>query len=315
MKLHLEPLRSRRVSILAVIAALIFLVFGWGGSISGALALNVGSIWMTRNLRQSIPDDACWVERAFTAAEEWSTQRTQVGLGRLAFQRGNYQVAIDSLTRAWTLDTSDKMAGYFLGLAYSRLANVEDALDSFVAVGAYKTILDWSVEESNNGQSERSELILQRLVALTEGHSPETVWLAKLELVERSRPSGECKRISRRLWEMWEDYQRTGYGPPLSYFAQMFYNTGQCFSLNGSILSGQAFRRAQQDYEACLQAIPNYTWISMNVYQTLAQGALTAREYDDAKTWADRGLHWYPDDALLRKFSRSAAASKLENAK
>ena len=134
-------------------------------------------------------------------------------------------------------------------------------------------------------------------------------------LVQSGHVEKACERISQLVWELWEYYQRSGYGPPLSYSAQMFYNTAQCFTSDGQILSGQPFRRARRDYEASLQAIPNYTWLSRVGYERLARGALEAGEFDDAKAWADQGLVWYPDDARLQKLSEKAEASMSEEAR
>jgi len=292
---------------LGLLAAIAFLFLGMGKPILGAIPFNAGSILSAKSLVQTIPHDND-AQQAYATAEQWGIARAHLGLGRLAVERGDYQAALNhlSLYGVQSHDASDPIASYFVGVAYSQSGHVEEAVDSFVAVGAYEAVLSWAIDEFQANRVETSETILRRLIALAEGRSPETVWRAKLYLVEHARPTGDCERISQLVWELWGYYQRTGYGPPLTYFAQMFYNTARCFTNDGQILSGQPFRRARRDYEASLQAIPNYTWLSQVVYERLARGALEAGEFDDAKAWADQGLSWYPNNPLLQQISQAA---------
>lgn len=299
---------------LGLLAAIVLLLLGKGSSILGAISLNAGSILSAKSLVQTIPYSNS-AQQAYATAEQWGIARAHLGLARLAIQRGDYQAALNHLYWVQSHNALDPIAGYLVGIAHSQSGHVEEAVDSFVAVGAYEAVLGWAIDEFDANRVETSETILRRLIALAQGQSPETVWRAKLYLVEHARPTGDCEHISQLLWELWEYYQRSGCGPPLIYFAQMFYNTARCFTNDGQILSGQPFRRARREYEASLQAIPNYTWLSQVVYEKLARGALEAGEFDDAKAWADQGLVWYPDDARLQRLSEKAEASMSEEAR
>ena len=309
-KLRVDTRQSLHEWIMRLGGVIALLVFVRSRAVLGAIPLNEGSVLSAKSLVQRIPDNT-GAQQAYAMAEQWGAARVNLGLGRLALEQGDYQAAMDHLLQARSHSPTGPMISYYLGVAHKGVGSWPEAVDALVAAGAYETLLDWVRTGSELGGMEK-EAILQRFIALTEASSPQVVWKAKIELVSYARRAGDCERISQLVWELWESYQRTGYGPSLTYFAQMFYNTGHCFTSDGHVLAGQPFRRARRDYEASLQAIPNYTWLSKSVYAALAQGALEAGEFDDAKAWADRGLTWYPDYALLQKLSQTAEASILE---